>query len=163
MKKKKYDGKRFSRMMSFLGFSGATLLTSCFPLCMYGTPTIEYQVKGRVLNEDGEGVEGIRIILSEPEPGDDKVYVNKDTVYTDKNGAYATKIMECTGSSPENDLYNVKMMVEDVDGQTNGEYESDDVYLGNCDFHQVKKDKDWYNGRFEYNADVVLKKADKKE
>lgn len=163
MKKKTLGDKGLSKVMSLLGFSSAALLTSCFPLYMYGTPTMEYQVKGRVLNEDGEGVEGIRIILSEPEPGDDKVYVNKDTVYTGKNGAYATEIMECFGSSPENDLYNVKMMVEDVDGQTNGEYESDDVYLGNYGFRQVKKDKGWYNGRFEYNADVVLKKADKKE
>lgn len=56
-------------------------------VCMYGTPTGYYEIKGSVTAESGSPVENARVILRRISKG--RVYTERgDTVLTDNNGSY---------------------------------------------------------------------------
>lgn len=56
-------------------------------VCMYGTPTGYYEIKGSVTAESGSPVENARVILRRISKG--QVYTERgDTVLTDNNGSY---------------------------------------------------------------------------
>ncbi|MDR0333372.1 MAG: radical SAM-associated putative lipoprotein [Dysgonamonadaceae bacterium] len=116
-------------ILALLGFANCDRMG----LDMYGTPTPEYGVpsvdfivKGKVINEiDGKAVEGIRIsrrfIGTVAMYGTPTLEFNeKSPVYTDKDGNFLTKL-----SSP----FNFSLEFQDVDGVKNGAFKDTTIFV----------------------------------
>ena len=104
--------------------------------CLYGQPYAHFKVEGAVFNEDGLGVEGV------------KVYVRDhygDTTRTDQDGKF---VFDAHRIMPFNDLW---LMAEDPFGV----YAADSV-LVDADFKGGNSD--WYEGSYSTTHDFTLKK-----
>ena len=145
-------------LLSMLGYGCSS---SDDPLDMYGTPVVEYGVphadyiiKGRVTDEAGVAVQGIKTSLkqlNQTEGG--TMAFGIDSIQTNELGAYQLKY---TG------MWRVdnKLIVEDIDGEANGgEFLSDTLDLDYKKAVQIEKgDARWYDGVYEVTQDVKLKK-----
>ncbi len=103
---------RFCRKaLSLLGLGGAISACGAFIAPdMYGTPTMEYRVSGKVTDaETGDPIPGIEVgyfhCLNGPE-----------TILTSDDGAFLVESLD--GPSDK-----VTLKFTDIDGPTNGEYE----------------------------------------
>lgn len=154
MEKKKSKVDRLTKAaMAMLGFSGTAVLSSCENnmVAMYGTPTVEYTVKGTVRNMDGKPVSGIRAVIV----NEDAYEAPRDTVYTDKDGKYESRLYESFGFGAD-DLDKASVIFEDADGDENGRYETKEVGFGSFEFRQVEEESGFFNGRFEVTGNVTL-------
>ncbi len=145
---KKTSAKRFllrmiSGLLVLLGFSACT--NDDGPMDMYGTPTTEYQLKGKVTDaETGTGIPGIRMVFVEhPEyPG-----IPSDTVYTASDGGYdyASRRID----------YLAEVIFEDVDGPENGVYPTtkQTVKFSQKDYKRVG---DWHTKVEKSDLDFAL-------
>lgn len=154
MKQQKLLSRILTATLSVLGF------TSCDGIGgheeMYGSPIVEFQVKGAVLSPDEKPLEGVQVIVR-------KEWSNHpmmaDTVYTNAQGEFES--LGHTATSVEKQ----KVYFNDVDGEANGGvFKSDSVELKAMNMEQLKKgDGAWYNGKFSYSVVQKLKKAEKEE
>ena len=118
--------KIISGLLALLGFSGCDEIGKEMygvpqPL-MYGSPEVQFVVKGAVTDADEKPLENVRIVLKikddEPVEGryDRRVY--RDTVYTDAKGEFLTN------TRPRVPLP-MELIATDIDGAENGgEFES---------------------------------------
>ena len=51
-----------------LGLLGVALVDSCIPKAEYGCPHADFEAKGVVTDEDGNGIQGIRVVISAEYP-----------------------------------------------------------------------------------------------
>ena len=131
--------KIITKSLSIIGFT--LPVVGCVPV-MYGSPSTTYEVKGKVLDNKGNPINGIKIALQ-----DDA---------TDPN---PYEIAE--SQSLENGDYKIRsklyLSVEDIDGAENGgEFEEQTIEL---DFSKVEAtgDKDeWYNGTKSLEKHIVM-------
>ena len=142
-------------LLSMLGYGCST--TSNEPE-MYGTPTADYIFKGRVTDEAGVPIQGIKTSLKQVFKSDDRTYVEGlDSVLTGASGDYQLKYGGIIGQID----HHSKLIVEDVDGEANGgKFLSDTIDI---DFKnnavQIKNgDSGWYEGTYEISQDIRLKK-----
>lgn len=143
----------FSMLLALLGVGAS----SCIFLtpCMYGSPSADWSVKGRVLDENGKRVPGLQVILGSRYENSENViydqnYFPLDTLYTGMDGSYH---MEGHGF-PLNQL---QVDIHDVDGPSEGG-EFTDVTLIIKDF-EFEGGKGWYSGHAEINIpDIIVKK-----
>lgn len=140
-----------SMLLAVFGLSAS----SCIP-CMYGSPTADWTVKGKVIDEQGKGVPGLQVILGNryedsAEVIYDQNYWPLDTLTTGTDGMYGVD----RGGFPINRL---QVDIHDIDGEENGgEYA--DVTLIIKDFEFKDGDRSWYEGHAEINVpDIVVKK-----
>lgn len=146
-----YNGLLAS-LLAFLGY-GCSLED---PIDMYGTPveygapTVEFQLKGNVTDEDGKAVQGIKVKVQEHN------WLNIDSVKTDVNGKYQLPIR--ITASNEKGLKYCRLTVEDTDGAENGEFKNDTINLNGAEAKKIKDGEGWFNGAYEVNVDVKLKK-----
>lgn len=136
-------------VLAILGFSGCDN-----EVCLYGCPYAKYDVKGTVLNEEGEQLEGVKVTPKEIYKYDDfeGCEVCKATS-TDSKGQY-----QATGSwggyMPGSVL---RIVVEDPQHV----YASDSV---DVTLTRTNKDKDdWCEGTDVGTADFRLKRNDSNE
>jgi putative lipoprotein (rSAM/lipoprotein system) len=119
------------------------------PTPEYGVPSVDFIVKGKVINEvDGKAVEGIRIsrrfagaitLYGTLTPG----FEEKSPVYTDKNGNFLTTLY-----SP----FAFALEFQDVDGEKNGAFKDTTIFV------------QFDEGKHILNLDVKLKpKEEEKE
>ena len=115
---------------------------------MYGTPTADYEIKGKVLDADGDPVKGIKV-----------------NVQDDWHSAFTSQGTEC--QSLDNGDYSVRiktfptdklhLIVQDIDGAENGgEFEEKTVEL---DFSKIEYTGDkgaWYKGKKSLEQNIVL-------
>ncbi|MDD5891727.1 MAG: radical SAM-associated putative lipoprotein, partial [Bacteroidales bacterium] len=100
-----------------LGLLGIAMVDSCVAKEEYGCPYADFEAKGVVTDEEGKGIQGIRVVISAeyPNPVFEPI---TDTLWTNYNGEYVT------GESYIDDYFayndRVKLEFEDVDGQENG-------------------------------------------
>lgn len=124
---------------------GALGFTACeeSEMCEYGTPTVDFTVKGRVTDADGKPVKGI-VVSSKDVYGLDAV--------TGEDGHFATKTIQAVG-------IHGTLLFTDTDGAENGgEFETLTVDLNTLpETKVVEGDGDWYMGEYEVTADVKLK------
>ena len=117
---------------------------------MYGCPHSDYEVKGVVTDEEGNGINSIRVVVS-TQPLDTDLKFNADTLWTDGNGEY--------GMTPEYAAFSKKvyMKFEDVDGSENGgEFQT---VKKTVPLVQVKEgDGSWYEGAYEADVTMTRKK-----
>ena len=112
----------------------------------YGSPSVDYRVIGEVSDEEGNPLEGIRVIV-------EKNSHMADTVYTDAKGAFQTENINSVG------FYIHDVAFDDVDGEAGGgEFESAKVPIKDFERKKIKEGEGWYNGEYELSTKVQMKK-----
>ena len=133
--------------LALLGFSGCEYIGRC----EYGCPHADYKLQGTVTDaQTKQPVKNIRVVFCSG--GLDAEYSYKDTLYTDESGK-----IERDYPSMTIDHTRLQVLLEDIDGDENGSYETLLLEKENLPVKQVKKgDKHWYQGAFTITADAEL-------
>lgn len=114
-------------------------------ICMYGTPTVTFSVKGRVTDPAGKPIEGICVKAKHDNP----------KTATNARGEFAFDKSEATsfGDIP----LKIPLVFEDVDGAQNGSFEDREMEVTFTRNEAVETGV-WYRGDFKApDIDVVLK------
>ena len=137
-----------SGALVLLGFSACSKDEVDETPVAYGSPSADYRVIGEVSDEEGNPLEGIRVIVEK--------YPNMaDTVYTDAKGAFQTENINSVG------FYIHDVAFDDVDGEAGGgEFESVKVPIEDFERKKIKEGEGWYNGEYELSTKVQMKKKD---
>ena len=139
MKQKKVLEQSLCGVLALLGFA-ACAETSV----EYGTPTMDFWVRGKVISDDGKALKDIQVIVK-----------NENAYYNDEEGELVRM----------NDGWvdTKKLIFNDIDGEANGgTFKSDSVCMKDMESKQIKKgDGNWYLGTYEYNMEIKLSKEDK--
>ncbi len=166
--KQSFITKFFNLILMVLGFA----TTSCSDLspCMYGTPTMDYEVSGKVVNKNSVPIAGIKVsptfmcmygtlpveyevsgkVVSKGSATD---LYEPDSVLTGKDGSFFISVNGYTSRK------DVLLRFEDVDGSENGgEYA---VKEESITLEQVEKGDGWYEGKYEAKG-VVIEMEEKK-
>ena len=122
----------------------------------YGTPSVDFKVKGTVTDEASKPLEGIRVVIRRPY----NPYISRsqqdggDTIYTNAEGKYESPIIT------DMSVQQKKAYYDDVDGAAGGgEFASDSVEIYKAPKTQFKEASGgWYDGGYEYTVDVQLQK-----
>lgn len=140
--------KIITKSLSILGFT--IPMFGCDAPEMYGTPWADYEVKGKVLDADGDPIKGIKVSLIEDQ-------YNSQSTQSLENGSFKVSL----GTIPFDKL---KLTAQDIDGAENGgEFEEKTVEL---DFSKIEYtgDKDaWYSGKKSLEQDIVLEEKTNNE
>lgn len=128
-----------SALLTLLGFGSCDKIGTL----EYGSPYVDYQVKGQVTDEEGNPIEGIRVTFE----------TSPDALYTDANGHFESKEIR-------NVVVYGKIKFEDIDGSAHGSFLPDSADLANLEQKQIEKgDGNWYEGKFEINVQQQLKSS----
>lgn len=132
--------KIITKSLSILGFTLPVM--GCVPV-MYGSPSTTYEVKGKVLDADGNPINGIKIVLT-----DDPYDIAESQ--SSENGDY--RIRHTTFPT-----HRLHLTAEDIDGVKNGgEFETQTVEL---DFSKVEATGDkgeWHYGTKSLEKYIVM-------
>ena len=124
-----------------------------YGVVMYGVPSANYIVKGTVTDEGGTPVQCIKTSVKYIPDKAPEYTQCLDSVKTDNAGKFQLKASWHAGSS------DMKLIVEDIDGEANGgEFLSDTIRIDELKRQKLEDGDGWYEGKFELNADVKLKK-----
>lgn len=129
---------------------------------VYGVPTVDFAVKGRVVNSKGKPVKGVVVTLINSDIDPDnlpdtphwKEQMARMSDTTDAEGAFAVR-------TTDRPWEKVRVMVRDVDGKQNGLYENQllDVQFGDPEPGN-KPVSSWQLG--EKKAEVTIQMDEKK-
>lgn len=161
-KRKMFVWRLLSGTLALLGFTACSKDDPAIYPCEYGSPTVDYQVKGKVTSNEGEPLKGIRVIVKDVS-GVFMKDINSpsygaDTVYTDEKGEFASHMAHSGFIEKQ------KIFLNDIDGEENsGAFKPDSVAFEKMDKKQVKEGGKWYEGQYELNTTVKLFKESKKE
>ena len=137
--------KFFNYILVLLGFSASTSCENVIPIeCEYGTPTMDFEISGKVVNQSSEPIQGIKVSCQTfTLPG-------VSTAITAEDGSFH---ISGKAISP-------MLEFEDIDGPENGgEFASKTEEIK---VNQIKKgDGHWYKGEYEAK-DVVVRMEEKK-
>ena len=138
-------------LLSLLGFGGCIV-----PIpVMYGTPTADIKFLGDVKNQDGEPIEGIRVVMKPLGENLDEHGYQSDTLYTDANGHFELEKLKFeTGALGSNAV----VLFDDVDGEAHRTYASRKLKKSDLVIEQTRERKGWDHGAFTVRADVTLDK-----
>ena len=136
--------KFLNRILVIFGFAGSVSCATGNINVMYGVPTMDFEVSGKVVNHDSVPVAGIKVSCStRTEPG-------VSSVLTAGDGSF---VISGTGMS-------ALLNFEDIDGPENGGEFADKSE--EIEVEQVGKgDGSWYKGKFEAKG-VVIEMKEKK-
>ena len=130
------------------------------PVVMYGVPTMNFVVKGKVVNEQGKPVPGMQVILlnrnvdiTPDNMHEDNAYVQhylqRSSDTTDADGKYLVKT---TDTPAEKEL----MIVRDIDGNENGTYKDQMFEVQFDDAKETRERSGWDMGTREKTLDVTV-------
>ena len=138
----------FTLLLALLGISSCGEINNeddpFNQLLMYGTPSAQYSVKGKVTDEKGEAIQGLQVILGKRYYDDSSViwdqhYFPIDTLTTDSNGVYQYD------SGTVFPIENLQIDVNDIDGTAGGgEFNSATTVVKNIEY---KGGSSWYLGK----------------
>ena len=98
-----------------ISFTGCASKYGCPPIeCAYGTPSADFHISGRVENNLGKSIEGIKISVYNPQN-------SLDT--TNADGSFK---IDLYGHWPEEEI---TLFASDIDSTQNGHYKTDTIYL----------------------------------
>lgn len=140
-------------LISFLGFASSCDSSEGIQ-AMYGTPSADFIVKGKVGNATNSPVAGIKVEMSkEVNNGTEKVsYLLNTTSSAESTGTYK---VSGGGQSPVDQTFKIKFT--DIDGALNGEYETLDTIVVFQDPKFTGGDGYWNQGQTEKEINVKLK------
>ena len=148
----KFANWLLTAVLSLLGFSACD---NGGMMLMYGTPTFDYQADGRVVDEEGTPIEGIRVKVTLGDEWSTKIdgtQVEGGVVHSGKDGLFTTKKFE--------DIEIYSLTAIDVDGEENGgEFETQEIRVDTLKPTKEKGDRkgDWYFGVQKYeNIEIVM-------
>lgn len=137
--------KLLAGLLTLLGFS----LAACDKggTCEYGTPYADYEIKGKVVDNQGYPIANIQIEISDsiPESG----WMQKDTLYTDSDGKFQWKRGDFPGST-------FQLISRDIDEEDNGGQfvtKTSFVSFRNANF---KGGGTWYEGAASLETEITL-------
>lgn len=134
-------------IFSILGFPGCN--DELEQTCLYGSPNVDYIVKISVTDEDNAPISDIQATFYQSSYVD----YSKDTLYSNKNGEINGIIKYY---STEGGL---KIKLEDVDGEENGEFETREIIFNNPRTNKIKDDSDdWNQGMFLLEETIKMEK-----
>lgn len=98
------------------------------PALMYGVPTIEYQIKGKVHDSKGKPVKGLQVVLinNTIDATVDTIFGNKEHIEnyvrqasdtTDAEGNFEVRMRDMPSDKQ-------RLLIRDIDGATQGVYEN---------------------------------------
>lgn len=132
--------------LAILGLLGFTACGNA-PLDMYGSPTVDFTVKGKVTDSEGTPIKGIVVSSKNVQSYGDGNGLN---AVTDEKGEFVTNKVKESG------VVGV-LVFTDVDGAENGgDFDTYEKDLSKLPKAQLKEGKGWYNGEYEVTADVKL-------
>ncbi len=147
-------------LMALLGFGSVGCEPESYGVAEYGVPMVNYQVKTRVVDSEGNPIKGIEVTVSGNEDFSYSwAYVLETT--TQENGTLAnSRTHDMMGVS---ELY---IRLTDVDGEENGGEFEELVQSINVNHHNKIEEGDgsWYRGCYEVKVgDVVLYRVGEEE
>lgn len=131
-------------LVTLFGIPQACIQTT---MCEYGCPTVDYQLKGTVMDEDMNPIEGIKVSITDSQNG------YKADEMTDVSGEFAFNETIAGFSIDE-----VRVFFRDIDGSDGGgEFAPDSLKVS---VHKVAEgDGNWHRGTFESDdVEIYLKK-----
>ena len=126
----------------------------------YGVPTANFKVLGRVTDEQGKPLSGMRVAASDATtvwgkgPDQCNVYLLRDTVYTASDGSFVREY----SVFPTDSVY-IHMKIED--SAEPSVYDSDSIAVGFAKDDLKGSTKHWYRGAAEKKVNVTLKRKKK--
>ena len=126
----------------------------------YGAPSANFKVLGRVTNEQGQPLGGMRVVASEVtavwSKGPEQCYSGllRDTVYTASDGSFVREY----SLFPADSVY-IHMKIED--SAEPSVYDSDSIAVGFAKSDLKGDDRGWYLGAAEKQINVTLKRKKK--
>lgn len=147
----------FAMLLALLGIGGCQDLPEEEEMrLMYGTPTAQFSVKGKVTDEKGNAIQGLQVILGNRFYDNSSVtydhhYFPVDTLTTDSDGVYQFE------SSRIFPIENLQVDVNDIDGAAGGgEFNSATTVVRNIEY---KDGNGWYRGKADIKvSDIKLEK-----
>lgn len=138
--------KALSGLLVLLGFSACTtgIGGGGEGPCMYGMPYAKHSIKGKVENQSGVPIKGIRIICNIK-----NYWMPQDTLLSDIKGEFTF-----TKQIVDPDV-TYKLVGTDIDGTDNGSYKEDSV---NVDFKKsdLTDASGWFRGNATKNVTIKL-------
>jgi putative lipoprotein (rSAM/lipoprotein system) len=110
-------------------------------VCMYGSPVVDFSVKGKVMDSEGNPIPGIEISYD----------YSSHKVYTLKDGSF-----DYTSEDVGFEMETVTLSFTDIDGEENGgDFQSKEVAV---EMQQTEPgDGGWNYGKFEAeNVEIVM-------
>ena len=139
-------------LLGLLGFSNCVIVDTRVE---YGSPSVDYKVKGLVANKaDGKPIEGIQVSLRYPKPDDTFPVLNSDSVITNAKGEF--EIIGNYYNCMESSYKIMPVYVDDIDGEKNGLFQSDTLQVNFQNAEQTKKSNGWYDGEFTVTVNIEL-------
>ena len=142
----------FAILLSLVGLGSV----GCYGPLMYGTPSADFSVKGKVTDENGRPIPDLQVILGRRYYNSNSVtydhtYFPIDTVKTGSDGIY--RMTAEREFPPEN----LQVDVNDIDGEAGGgQFESSTLVIQNI---QYEGGDGWYRGKADVKVpDIKLKK-----
>ena len=82
-----FTNKILAGLLSLLGFS----LAACDKIGAdeYGCPYADYEIKGKVVDDNGKAINGIQVII--PDPFGNEEYTHRDTLITNRAGEFVAR------------------------------------------------------------------------
>ena len=115
-------------------------VASCIPVAMYGTPHVEFHLKARVVDAEGNPIQGIEVCSAEGQR------FEYNTGISDYLGNINASGEIWPGSQYE-------VVFRDIDGEYNGgEFETLSLNITDKVVQTKRGDGDWYDGS--YKADI---------
>lgn len=142
-----FTNKILAGLLSLLGFS----LAACDKMgsAEYGSPHADYEIKGKVVNNQGSPIPDIQIEVSDSIPESGWMY--RDTIYTDANGQFEWK----RGEFPR---MTFQLISRDIDEEENGGQfvpKTTFVSFKNADY---RGGGTWYEGVATLETEITLDK-----
>lgn len=130
---------------------------------MYGVPTMDFVVKGRVIDQQGKPVEGMQVVLlnSSIDITPDNMmednknvrsYLNDVADTTNVNGEFQTSVKDVP-------MEKQRLIVRDIDGSKNGVVKDQMVELEFTEADQVAKREGWYQGSRVKDVDITVERS----
>jgi len=127
-------------------------------MVMYGQPHADFKAIGAVTDQSGKPIEGIRVAVTQHRhyANTTHVYYDQndwyeyDTLYTDNKGLF--ELNKSVFDAPTD----VTIVFEDIDGDEHGG--TFETAKATPDITRKEKGSGWYNGAFEVEAKVKMRK-----
>ena len=122
----------------------------------YGSPYVVYKINGEATDQEGNPIEGIRMIVK-PNGSDSSIW-ETDTLYTGADGKVAKTIRNYDSLKPDKML----VSVDDVDGEEHGSFESKTLDTDALSIERTGESVsswDW-GGEYTITAKAVLEKKE---
>ena len=147
----------FAMLAALLGITAGCKGGGDDVICMYGVPTVSYELKGKVTDEGGKPVEGIEVSFARVSPSDSARVGDPfgPTVVTDAAGLWNI-------SYQDDPVPILKVTFTDVDGAENGgPFAEASTLVENIQPVKDPKDKNAFNlGEVKLEIPVVKMKKD---